>query len=149
MGIDFSKKEEAMTNAWYAEVGIEAGPGEYEISDDPAARQQPQWIPTPPYVVRLTEEAARGAGLLTQWDVWRKPLPAKDESVRFDVYYDWDSPKWAWDGTARRHRPVTQLVGGTNAASCGVLAMHRQWEGDLPPLLVGGLRLNQSLHMTS
>lgn len=152
MGIDFSKKEEAMTNAWYAQVGITASPGEYEISNDQDARQQPQWIPTPPYVVRLTEEAATGAGLLSEWDAWRKPLPAKDESIKFDVHYDWDSPKWAWDGTVRRYRAATQRARDANASSgmsCGVLAMHRQWADELPPLLVDGRRLNQSVHATS
>ena len=151
-GLDYSKKEDAMTNAWYAQIGITASPGEYEISDDQDARQQAIGYPPPPYVVRLTDEAARGAGLLSEWQAWRKPLPAKGESIKFDAHYDWDSPQWAWDGTVRKDGPTTQRKRDTNAGSrmsCGVLAMHRQWVGELPPLLVDGRRLNQSVHATS
>ena len=107
MGVDFSKKEDAMSNAWYALVGIIASPGEYVFSDDPKARQQPQFFPPPPYVVRLTREAARDAGLLSEWEAWRDPLPSAGASIRFDVHYDWDSPKWAWEGIIRRNQTAS------------------------------------------
>ena len=71
MGVDFGTKEGAMSNAWYFLLGITANPGEYEFSDDPTVRHQPQfWPPDPPHVVRLTKEAATVAGLLSEWMAW-------------------------------------------------------------------------------
>ena len=103
MGVDFSKKEDAMSNGWYAHTSITASAGEYVLSDDPRARQQTQSLPTPPYAVRLTRRAARDAGLLSEWVAWRDPLPSAGASIKFGVHYDWDSPKWAWDGMLRRN----------------------------------------------
>lgn len=153
MGVDFSKKEYAMSNAWYALVRITASPGEYEFSDDPKARQQPQFgFPIPPYVVRLTREAARGAGLLSEWEAWRDPLPRAGASIRFSVHYDWDSPKWAWDGTIRRN--VT--ASGRSMKNNGVLRMGCRAHTMNPhgathrlPLMRNGRMLNQSVGATA
>lgn len=152
MGGDFSKKEDAMNNAWYAFPGITASPGEYEFSDDPETRRQPQFFPYPPYVVRLTAEAARGAGLLSEWEAWQHPLPGPKESIRFNVHYDWDSPKWAWDGAVRRYGAATQRLrnsNGTSSMSCRMQALDRLRVSNMPPLLRGGRTLNQSVHATS
>ena len=150
MGVDFSKKEDAMSNAWYAQVGITAGPGEYEFSDDPRLRRLPQFFPYPPFVVRLTPEAARGAGLLSEWEAWQKPLPGARESIRFNVHYDWDSPKWAWDGTVRKTETTTERSGKDNGIlrmGCRTQAMNLQGVGPTLPFIMDGL--NQSGHATS
>ena len=153
MGVDFSKKEDAMGNAWYAQVGITASPGEYEFSDDPTARQQPQFgIPPPPYVVRLTREAARGAGLLSEWEAWRDALPSAGASIRFDVHYDWDSPKWAWDGMIGRN----ETASGWSIKNDGILRMECRAQTMKPngadhrlPLMRNGRMLNQSVSATA
>ncbi|KAL8812471.1 MAG: hypothetical protein Q9223_000990 [Gallowayella weberi] len=145
-GVDYSKKEEAMTNAWYAQIGITAGPGEYEFSDDPP----PHFFPLPPHVVRLTREAAKGAGLLSEWDAWRKPLPGAGESIRFDVHYDWDSPKWAWDGTVRINETRKEQLrnsGGVPRMGCKAQAMRRN--GLRLPHIGNGHMINQSVHAIS
>ena len=121
-GVDYSKKEDAYHNAWYFFPTITAAPGEYEFSDDPKARHQPQfWPPDPPHVVRLTRQAARMAGLLSEWVEWVNALPGPRQSIRFKAHYDWDSPKWAWNGAgleASRPARVVARVG------CGMHSMN-------------------------
>ena len=51
----------------------------------------------PPWVVRLTQEAATEAGLLAKWWPWFGEEPGT-EDIKFQQDYDWDSPKWTWDG---------------------------------------------------
>ena len=96
-GLNFSKKEDSME--YGPKPWITAGPGEYELSNDPESRRKTDYNPS--CVVRLTREAARGAGLIPIWWPWFEPLPGRGESIRFMQAYDWDSPKWAWDGAIR------------------------------------------------
>ena len=152
MGVDFSKKDYAMSNAWYALVHITASSGEYEFSDDPKARQQPQFFPPPPYVVRLTRDAARGAGLLCKWEAWRDPLPGAGASIRFNVHYDWDGPKWAWDGLMRRN----ETASGRSMRNNGILRMGCRTQTTNPngadyrlPLMRNGRMLNLSVPATA
>ena len=152
MGVDFSKKEDAMSNAWYALVGITASPGEYVFSDDPKARQQPEFLPPPPYVVRLTREAARDAGLLSEWVAWRDPLPTAGASIRFDVHYDWDSPKWAWDGIIRRNQTASDRSiknNGTSRMRCRAHTMNTNGVDHRLPLMGNGRMLNHSVLATA
>ena len=149
-GADYSKKEDAYHNAWYAQTTITARPGEYEFSDDERARKQPQfWPPNPPYVVRLTKEAAREAGLLVEWQAWAKPLPGPRESIKFDVHYDWDSPKWAWDGMT--HDSGTAIMEHVKKSSakegiaCQLQVTHRSNLAQSLPLLRGGRVGNESV----
>ena len=150
-GRDLSKKEQAMNNDWYARVIITALSGEYEFSDDPKAREQPQFGVPPPHVVRLTREAARDAGLLTEWEAWRDPLPSPGASIRFRVWYDWDSPKWAWDGTT----PRNETASGRSRKNNGKLRMCRAptWNPNGAvqrlPLMWNGRMLNQSVPATA
>ena len=153
MGVDFSKKEEAMNNDWYARVNITASPGEYEISDDPKARDQPQFpSPGPPHVVRLTREAARDAGLLTEWESWWDPLPDAGASIKFKVWYDWDSPKWAWDGMRQqRNRTASgrSIKNNGTLMGCRAQTMNPNGADHRLPLMRNGPMLNQSVTATA
>lgn len=147
MGVDFSKKDDAMSNNWYARLGITARPGEYEFSDDPK-----EYFPPPPYVVRLTRAAARGAGLLSEWEAWRDPLPSTGASIKFDVYYDWDSPKWAWDGMLRRNETVSgqsRKNDGILRRGCRARTMNLNGLKHRLPLMRNGRMLNQSVPATA
>ena len=147
MGLDFNKKEDAMSNAWYARVHITASPGEYEFSDDPTAREQTQSYPTPPYVLRLTRAAARDAGLLSEWEAWRNPIPSVGASIGFSVHYDWDSPKWAWDGTLRRNGTASgrsRKNNGILRTRCRAQTMSLNGVDHRLPLIRNGRMLNQS-----
>ncbi|KAL8871124.1 MAG: hypothetical protein Q9174_002978 [Haloplaca sp. 1 TL-2023] len=97
LGFNFSNKEGA--RGFYYGPDVIAAPGEYEASDDVEPRSN--FMPRPPWVLRLTAEAAREAGLLVGWSAWFGNKPGEGESVRIHTDYDWDSPKWAWDGLAR------------------------------------------------
>lgn len=149
MGVDFSKKEDAYHNAWYFFPTITASPGEYEFSDDPRARQQPQfWPPDPPHVVRLTHQAARIAGLLSEWEAWQNPLPDPRQSIKFDAHYDWDSPKWAWDGTVRKNGTALESSRPDRAVARVGCSMHSMDPNGVrlrPPGGSNGHWLNQSV----
>ena len=144
MGIDFNTKEAALSNAWYFLLGITALPGEYEFSDDPSVTHQPQfWPRDPPHVVRLTEEAATIVGLLSEWVAWPKPLPDPGESIKFDVHFDWDSPKWARDGTVRGNG--TALGRADAKVACGLHSNALNGVGLRLPGESSGYSLNQSV----
>ena len=142
-----------MSSDLYALVRITASSGESEFSDDPNVRQQPQFgIPPPPCVVRLTQEAARDAGLLSEWEEWRDPLPGAGASIRFNVHYDWDSPKWAWDGVT----PRNETASGRSRKNNGILRVGCRAHTINPsgadyrlPLTRNGRMLNQSVPATA
>ncbi|KAL9593563.1 MAG: hypothetical protein Q9219_007492 [cf. Caloplaca sp. 3 TL-2023] len=149
-GPDYNTKEGALSNAWYSQITITAGPGEYEISDDPSARDLPQLFPAPPYVVRLTSEAAKGAGLLSEWDAWREPLPRPKENIKFSVHYDWDSPKWAWDGTVPGvEAKIERLRNSKGVPRVGCKTQAMRQNGLRLPFFGNGHALNHSVHATS
>ena len=146
-GVDYNKKEDAYHNAWYFFPTITASPREYEFSDDPSARHQPQfWAPDPPYVVRLTRQAARIAGLLSEWQAWHDPLPGPGQSIKFDAHYDWDSPKWAWDGTVRENGTALEGSRPRKAAARLVCGLHSNSVGLRLPGSRNGHKLNQSVN---
>ncbi|KAL8737596.1 MAG: hypothetical protein Q9181_001538 [Wetmoreana brouardii] len=152
MGVDYSKKEDAMSNAWFSRVPITASPGEYDFSDDPKTRQQTRFVPIPLYVVRLTPEAARGAGLLSEWEAWWKPLPGAGASIQFGVHYDWDSPKWAWDGMIRRNETASGRSiknNGILRMGCRAQTMNLNGADHRLPLMRNGRMLNQSVPATA
>ena len=97
LGLDFSNKEDSQ--GFYYGPDVLAAPGEYEASDDLEPRSN--FLPRPDWVLRLTTEAAREAGLLVRWAPWFGPRPSEEQDVRIHTDYDWDSPKWAWDGLVR------------------------------------------------
>ena len=150
MGVDWGKKEDAYHNAWYFFPEITAGPGEYEFSDDPRARHQPQfWPPDPPYVVRLTRQAARIAGLLSEWEQWNNPLPSPQQSIKFNVHYDWDSPKWAWRGLVRENGTALGRPRPDKAVAKVGCRMHSMNPNGVVLRLPGsrnGTTLNQSMN---
>ncbi|KAL8969535.1 MAG: hypothetical protein Q9183_001952 [Haloplaca sp. 2 TL-2023] len=89
---DYCNKTEAYQLYW---VTVTARPGEWESVKDESY--------DPPLInVRLTEAAAKEAGLTTGWNWWEVEPPV-GESMEVEAYYDWNSPLWAWDEvTARR-----------------------------------------------
>lgn len=148
-GNDYNKKEDAYHNAWYYFPTITAGPGEYEFSDDPRARHQPQfWPPDPPYVVRLTHQAAKTAGLLSEWQPWVNPLPGPLQNIRFDAHYDWDSPKWAWDGAIQSGASTNRSRSDEAVAwlGCRLRSNHQNSVGLRRPGTGSAIEMNQSLN---
>ena len=95
LGHDFSNKTSAsmfIPNAW-----VKANSSEIMYSEDLQLRRNIS--PRPPAVIRLTPAAAREAGLISSWMPRYVPAPLQPgEVVTIQVQYDWDSPKWAWDG---------------------------------------------------
>ncbi|KAL8792562.1 MAG: hypothetical protein Q9195_004861 [Heterodermia aff. obscurata] len=117
--MNFTRKEDV--DPFIPEALIIAAPGEWEYSDRERARE---W--TPPGAVRLTAEAADAAGLIAEWYPWVHARPPREgQDVEMRQHFDWDSPKWPWDGVvvsgngtkvgaaARRDREM-----GLRGASC-------------------------------
>ena len=115
LGLDFSRKQDVQ--GFLIEANIKAAFEEVNWSTDIELRRQ--ILPNPPVVVRLTEEAAREAGLLS---VWRpaQQIPRQRETVSMTAPYDWDSPKWSLDGTSvakrRSRRGLSLLSPGSDTA---------------------------------
>lgn len=159
MGMDFNKKIDAMSNNWYARVRITASPGEYEFRDDTETRQE--GMNAPPYVVRLTPEAAKGAGLLSEWEPWedyarqgwRNSLPDPGATIQFDVLYDFDSPKWAgWEAMTLQNATASGqsiLNTGIQGAACRLQKMKSNGANLGLPLTRNGRMLNQSVVATA
>lgn len=93
---------------------IVADPGEYDWSDDPDLIKPFERGWHAQYVVRLTQEAATEAGLISQWwPPYPGSKPGPEQSVKFSQTYDWDSPVWAPNGLRLR-----------NATRVGTVARH-------------------------
>lgn len=90
LGLNFSRKEDAQ--GFLGPAYIEAGFEEVDWSTDIEDRKR--FLPVPPVVVRLTEEAALEAGLLSTWS-FAQHVPRHGETVSMTAPYDWDSPKWS------------------------------------------------------
>ncbi|KAL8833121.1 MAG: hypothetical protein Q9170_004479 [Blastenia crenularia] len=111
-----------------------ASPGEWEWSDDPKLRREVnpyQFEPDPPAVVQLTDSAAKEAGLLAAWHGYFKGKPQAGQPVEMRQKFDWDSPKWPWDGvvsgntmkvtTARRPGRIIQTSCRTTRRAPSIL----------------------------
>lgn len=101
LGLNFSNKAEA--DGFYIGPYIEANYSEVEISRD--MEQRRRFLPLPSCVVRLTQAAATEAGLISGWTASYGDIPQPGDVVRLQQDYDWDSPKWAWNGTANLRFP--------------------------------------------
>ncbi|KAL8822782.1 MAG: hypothetical protein Q9191_006490 [Dirinaria sp. TL-2023a] len=91
---NFTRKEDV--DAFIPSVLIIASPGEWEWSD--VARPLQEF---PPGAVRLTAEAAKEAGLVPSWVSlypFGRKKPQAGQTVEMQQPFDWDSPKWPWDG---------------------------------------------------
>ena len=95
LGLNFSRK--ADSQGFYSGAYITANYSETIWSDDPELRRR--FLPQPSWVVRLTAAAAQGAGLISSWTASFGPRPGPGDIVKLQQQYDWDSPKWAWNGT--------------------------------------------------
>ncbi|CAF9939988.1 MAG: hypothetical protein HETSPECPRED_002126 [Heterodermia speciosa] len=102
---DFTKKEEV--DAFIPDALIIAAPGEWEYSDRERARE---WVP--PGAVRLTAEAAEAAGLIAEWYPWVHARPPREgQDVEMRQHFDWDSPKWPWDGVVASGNGTKAVAG--------------------------------------
>ena len=115
LGLDFSRREDV--RGFLIEANIKAAFEEIGWSTDTGLRRQ--ILPVPPVVVRLTEQAAGEAGLLSVWRPAQR-IPQRGETVSMTAPYDWDSPRWAQGGTSvakkRRRRSLSLLSPGNDTA---------------------------------
>ena len=110
IGVNFSRKEDA--EGFWGDAYIEAEYEEINWSTDIHFRELIS--PMPPVVLELTEEAARGSGLLSAWRSAQR-IPRPGETISTSAPYDWDSPKWSLNGTSllKRRLPNLSLMAPT------------------------------------
>ena len=116
LGLDFSKKEDA--RMFIPQAYLKAGYDEINWSTDINLRRTIS--PIPPAVVRLTAEAARESGLLSEWMPARR-IPREGDTISTQASYDWDSPIWPQIGTsvAKRRMLSLSLISSVNGTSVG------------------------------
>ena len=135
-GVDYTKK--VNVDAFIPSALIIASPGEWEWSDVPQPMSE-----YPPGAVRLTSGAATEAGLISAWYPWPHARPQVGQTVEMPQEFDWDSPKWPWDGVvggskgnvaaAKRYRELRgipcQRAGPVNSTANGFRLRRPGWHG--------------------
>ena len=118
LGLNFSKKEDA--RGFIPDAYIKAQYDEIDWSTNMSLRRT--IAPIPPAVVRLTEEAARQSGLVSEW-MPALQVPREGDTISTQASYDWDSPIWSQGKTSmakrrRRNLSLTSPVNDTSLGTC-------------------------------
>ena len=104
LGLKFSSKEDG--EGFLGDAYLEAEFDEVEWSTDIKLRRL--IVPPSSVMIRLTEKAAREAGLLSQWSQGDH-VPRPGETVTMFAPYDWDSPKWSLNQTSDFNKSLRSL----------------------------------------